>query len=112
MITPQRFERADLWQTISNQISSPRHGEAWKLQDLTDLATLPDFEISDGGMPYYGRGGRGMGRGIWPPGNTSKGAPVDKNGESCLPSHAGILGNGKVRWRTLALGDGSGGAAS
>ena len=95
-------ERADLWQTISNQISSPRHGEAWKLQDLTDLATLPDFEISDGGMPYYGRGGRGMGRGIWPPGNTSKGAPVDKDGNPVfhyMPESWETAKSDGERWR-------------
>ena len=95
-------ERADLWQTISNQISSPRHGEAWKLQDLTDLATLPDFEISDGGMPYNGRGGRGMGRGIWPPGNTSKGAPVDKDGNPVfqhMPESWETAKSDGERWR-------------
>ncbi len=65
-------ERADLWQTVSNQIGSARHGEAWKLQDLTNLETLPEFEISAGGQ--YG----GYGRGGW--GSPSKGAPVDKGG--------------------------------
>ena len=63
-------ERADLWQTLGDQISSARHGEAWKLQDLTDLQTLPDFEISEGG--------RGHGRGGW--GAPGKGAPVDQDG--------------------------------
>ncbi len=73
-------ERADLWQTLGDQISSARHGEAWKLQDLTDISVLPDFEISEGGsmgFGYYGRGGRG-GRGGW--GGPSKGAPVDQDG--------------------------------
>lgn len=46
-------ERANLWQTVSDQIGSARHGEAWKLQDLTDLETLPDFEISEGGQYGY-----------------------------------------------------------
>ena len=68
-------ERADLWQRVGDQISSERHGEAWKLQDLTDLNVLPDFEISDGrgglGMGFYGRGG-------W--GGQKKGAPVDQDG--------------------------------
>ncbi len=64
-------ERADLWQRVGDQISSVRHGEAWKLQDLTDLSVLPDFEISDGGGFGYGRGG-------W--GGPSKGAPVDQDG--------------------------------
>ncbi len=66
-------ERADLWQRIGDQISSARHGEAWKLQDLTDLETLPDFEISEGGRyGYYGRGRWGA--------PASKGAPVDADG--------------------------------
>ena len=64
-------ERADLWQTLGNQISIARHGEAWKLQDLTDLQTLPDFEISEGGGFRYGRGGWGA---------PNKGAPVDRDG--------------------------------
>ncbi len=68
-------ERADLWQRVGDQISSARRGEAWKLQDLTDLNVLPDFEISDGGgglgMGIYGRGG-------W--GGQNKGAPVDQGG--------------------------------
>ncbi|HRA90405.1 MAG TPA: hypothetical protein PK992_20105, partial [Planctomycetaceae bacterium] len=66
-------EQADLWQRIGDQISSARHGEAWKLQDLTDLETLPDFEISEGGgYGHYGRGRWGA--------PASKGAPVDADG--------------------------------
>ncbi|HQX48954.1 MAG TPA: MG2 domain-containing protein [Planctomycetaceae bacterium] len=65
-------EKADLWQRVGDQISAARHSEAWKLQDLTDLETLPDFEISQGGrFGYYRRGG-------W--GGSSKGAPVDQDG--------------------------------
>jgi uncharacterized protein YfaS (alpha-2-macroglobulin family) len=70
--TATAAEQADLWQRIGDQISSARHGEAWKLQDLTDLETLPDVVVSEGGRyGYYGRGG-------W--GGPSKGAPVDADG--------------------------------
>ena len=87
-------ERADLWQTVSNQISSSRHGEAWKLQDLTNLETLPDFEISAGGQyGYFGRGGWGM---------PSKGAPVDKDGNPVfhsLPESWNTAKSDGERWR-------------
>ena len=45
--------------------------EAWRLQSLTDLEKLPDYEPAVG----YGRFGGG---------NTNKGAPVDENGEPVL----------------------------
>ena len=87
-------ERANLWQTVSDQIGSARHGEAWKLQDLTDLETLPDFEISEGGQyGYYGRGG-------W--GGPSKGAPVDKDGNPVfhsLPESWNTAKSDGERWR-------------
>jgi len=87
-------ERADLWQTLSNQIGSARHGEAWKLQDLTNLETLPEFEISAGGQ--YG----GYGRGHW--GSPSKGAPVDKDGNPVFHQKPESWNNAKSdgeRWR-------------
>jgi hypothetical protein len=87
-------ERADLWQTIGNQVSSARHGEAWKLQDLTDLTTLPDFEISEGGRwGGYGRGGWGM---------PSKGAPVDQDGNPIfhkMPESWDAAMSDGERWR-------------
>jgi hypothetical protein len=86
-------ERAELWQTLSGQIGSPRHGEAWKLQDLTDLTKLPDYEISDGRFGYYGRGG-------W--GGPSKGAPVDKDGNPVfhlMPESWNSAKSDGERWR-------------
>ena len=87
-------ERADLWQTLGNQISSVRHGEAWKLQDLTDLSVMPEFEISEGGgYGYYGRGGWGA---------PSKGAPVDKVGNPVFhhkPESWNTAKSDGERWR-------------
>lgn len=63
-------EKADLWVTIASQISSARFSEAWRLQELTDLTVLPDYEIQQ----VYGRGRFG-----WNP-FSDKGAPVDADG--------------------------------
>ena len=92
-------ERAGLWQQIGDQISSARHSQAWKLQDLTDLDTLPDFDTSEGG----GRGGRGfggMGFGSW--GAASKGAPVDRDGNPIFhhkPESWNAAKSDGERWR-------------
>ena len=65
-----------------------------KLQDLTNLETLPEFEISAGGQyGYYGRGG-------W--GSPSKGAPVDKDGNPIyhsLPESWNTAKSDGERWR-------------
>lgn len=63
-------EKADLWVMIASQISSARFSEAWRLQELTDLTVLPDYEIQQ----VYGRGRFG-----WNP-FSDKGAPVDADG--------------------------------
>ena len=67
-ITPA--ERADAWLQIAQTISADRHSEAWKLQDLTDLTTTPDYEA---GFPWMYRP-RGMMA-------ADKGAPVDSTGQ-------------------------------
>jgi uncharacterized protein YfaS (alpha-2-macroglobulin family) len=84
-------EKSDLWETLSQQIGGPRFGEAWKLQDLTDLDTLPDFEINEGGR----WGGR-----HW--GGPSKGAPVDVDGKPVfhhMPESWDAAKSDGERWR-------------
>ena len=52
-------EKSDVYRMLADSIGMPRHSEAWKLQDLTDLTALPDYD-SDSPGPY-GRGRRGRG---------------------------------------------------
>jgi uncharacterized protein YfaS (alpha-2-macroglobulin family) len=69
-----------------------RHGhDAWELQDLTDLAKLPDPE--DGQQYYYGYYG-----------NPSRGAPVDTDGNAvfhALPEGWEKARSDGERWRWL-----------
>ncbi|MEZ6032742.1 MAG: MG2 domain-containing protein [Planctomycetaceae bacterium] len=86
-------ERADLWQRVSDQISHARYGEAWKLQILTDLETLPDAEAAARGYGY--RHGRGWG-------GPSKGAPVDQDGNPVFHDQPDSWSTSKSdgeRWR-------------
>ncbi len=98
--TSTAVDRANLWQRVGDQISAVRHSEAWKLQDLTDLETLPDFEITTGGYGFgYGRG-MGFGRGGW--GGSSKGAPVDADGNPVFhhkPESWNAAKSDGERWR-------------
>ena len=55
------------WQLANQFLANRGYSEAWRLQYLTDLATLPDYEESH---YYHGRSGRG--------------APVDKDGNPVL----------------------------
>lgn len=68
--------------------------DAWKLQVLTDLTQLPDYDDA----PQWGWRGRG--------GNEPKGAPVDENGNPVfyqLPkAYADAKSDGE-RWRWLLL---------
>jgi uncharacterized protein YfaS (alpha-2-macroglobulin family) len=87
-------ERAGLWQTLGQQISEARHGEAWKLQDLTELDVLPEIEASEGGGFGF-RGGRGWGV-------PSKGAPVDAEGNPVfhrMPESWKTAKSDGERWR-------------
>lgn len=84
------------WYSIANEIGSARHGEEWKLQDLTDLTTLPDFEIPEEGGLGFGR----YGRGGW--GAPSKGAPVDADGSPVyhkMPESWEAAKSDGERWR-------------
>ncbi|MEQ1907124.1 MAG: hypothetical protein ABL888_23265, partial [Pirellulaceae bacterium] len=62
---------AEYYWELSQLVSFDRmYGETWKLQELTDLATLPDYEPAD----QWGWRGRGWG------GGANRGAPVDAEG--------------------------------
>ena len=82
---------ADAWLRLAEAISSERHSEPWKLQDLTDLTQLPDPEP---GFPWMFRG-RG-----WGP--SEKGAPVDPEGRPVfhrLPQSWQAATSDGERWR-------------
>ena len=86
-------ERTTIWSDIAARIGAAQHGEAWKLQDLTDLTTLPDYEATNGPNYGYGRGG-------W--GQPSKGAPVDVNGQPVflhMPESWNTAKSDGERWR-------------
>lgn len=86
-------EIADIYEQLANLIGQPRHSEAWKLQSLTDLTVLPDYDKS---QSYYGRGRFGMGSG------SQKGAPVDENGDPVLhavPESWNTATSDGERWR-------------
>ncbi|MDA0834016.1 MAG: MG2 domain-containing protein [Planctomycetota bacterium] len=73
------------------------YGNAWKLQTLTDLATLPDYEES----PQYFMYGR-RGYGGWGGGDTQRGAPVDAEGNPVfysVPETYEAATNDGERWR-------------
>ncbi|MFN9719826.1 MAG: alpha-2-macroglobulin, partial [Planctomycetota bacterium] len=82
------------WHSIASRIGPHGSGEAWKLQDLTDLTKLPDFEINeDGRWGGFGRGGWGV---------PSKGAPVDAEGNPVFHQRPGSWETAKSdgeRWR-------------
>ena len=56
--------KANLYFQLANVIGAPRHNQAWKLQDLTNLTTLPDYHKT-AQMHRWRRG----------PGNSQRGAP-------------------------------------
>ncbi|MDA1230351.1 MAG: hypothetical protein O2856_06225, partial [Planctomycetota bacterium] len=105
--TSTAAELADLWQRMADQISTARHGEAWKLQDLTDLEKLPDIDV-DSGETRYGMG-PGMGMGMWfgmgygrDFGSPAKGAPVDASGNPVFhhkPDSWSAAESDGERWR-------------
>ncbi len=73
------------WSFAQMLLGNRGWSEAWRLQDLTDLSTLPDYD--EGG--YYG-GGRG--------------APVDENGDPILyavPDSWADAHNDGERWRWM-----------
>ena len=70
-------------------------GETWRLQVLTDITKLPDYDESG---PYYRYGRRGF------YGGGSRGAPVDADGKPVLyyvPKNFAAAKNDGERWRWL-----------
>lgn len=73
--------------------------EAWRLQSLTDLAVLPDYEEGNQGW-----GGRGRFRGGFVPGGENKGAPVDADGQPVfhrIPKSWDAATSDGERWRWM-----------
>ncbi len=86
--TPE--EKAIVCKRLADVVGSIRFEGAWKLQDLTDLKTLPDYEESQQW------GWRGMG------GSDNKGAPVDADGNPVfhqLPESWETAKSDGERWR-------------
>jgi alpha-2-macroglobulin len=93
-------ERGLFWIEFANAIFMSRgDGEAWRLQELTDLSKLPDYEVNAQGPWGFGRGGRG---GRWPGSFGSRGAPVDAEGNPVfykIPESWKNAANDGERWR-------------
>ena len=83
---------AQFYQQLAGAVMYGRDGgEAWRLQALTDLAELPDYDES---QPWRGRWGWGGGQG--------KGAPVDADGNPVLytvPESWDAATSDGQRWR-------------
>ncbi|MFN8706083.1 MAG: MG2 domain-containing protein, partial [Planctomyces sp.] len=91
-------EKSDVYRQLANAIGMQRHGNAWKLQDLTDTTTLPDYSTSN--PSPYGRGRRGRGFPGW--GAEDKGAPVDADGNPVfhqMPTSWDAAKSDGERWR-------------
>ena len=85
-------QTAAVWFQISELIGAVRFGEAWKLQELTNLETLPDFELGN----RWNYGFRG-----WGP-QPRNGAPVDAEGNPIfhrLPDAWTTATSDGERWR-------------
>lgn len=106
--TTTPVEAGDLYRQLANVAGEGRYGESWRLQDLTDLTSLPDYE--EGG----GFGGLGRGRGLFSlpaattqrgfgiPFGSDKGAPVDEEGNPIfirLPESWEAAQTDGERWR-------------
>ncbi|MFM7118322.1 MAG: alpha-2-macroglobulin family protein, partial [Planctomycetota bacterium] len=93
-------ERSRFWLEFANAIFSSRSGpEAWRLQELTDLSKLPDYEVNAEGPWGFGRGGRGR---VWPGSVGLRGAPVDAEGNPVFyktPESWKSATNDGERWR-------------
>ena len=74
------------WQLVRELLANRGYNEAWRLQYLTDLSVLPDYEESR----YYSRG------------RSNRGAPVDKDGNPVFhrkPKSWEEAGTDGERWR-------------
>ena len=83
----QPSEKANLYRRLSDYVINNRQN--WRLQELTDVATLPDYER---GYNYYGYG-------------NAVGAPVDAQGNPIYYAIPKTWGRRCQRRRALALGD-------
>jgi len=96
---PSANLRGEFYHELSDAVMFDRQGgEAWQLQALTDLATLPDYEEAGYGRPMRGRGRMWMG----PRGGAGKGAPVDSEGKPVfhtLPESWEAAKSDGQRWR-------------
>ena len=86
-------EQAGFFNQLSEYVLWTRAGgDAWRLQDLTDLSELPDYE--EGNRFGWGRG--------WGPVSQDKGAPVDENGDPVfhtIPESWEAATSDGQRWR-------------
>ncbi len=92
--------KAELGRFYLDFVASLQGVEAWRLQALTDLATLPDYEEGHQG---FGRGRFGWGGGH---GGESKGAPVDADGNPVfhhVPKSWDTATSDGERWRWMLL---------
>ena len=95
---PNRKDVGEFYWQLANMLHSG--GESWKLQALTDLSTLPDYEEGYGG--YYRRGGRGGYSNYGYNSGSTRGAPVLRDGTPvyyALPANWAAARNDGERWR-------------
>lgn len=92
-------KKAEVGRFLLEFASTLQSVESWRLQNLTDLATLPDY---DEGNQFWGRGRWGGGWG----GGDSKGAPVDADGQPVfhqVPKSWDAAKSDGERWRWMLL---------
>lgn len=98
-LASQDANKADVGRFYLEFASSLQSVEAWRLQSLTDLATLPDYEeAQQWGRGRFGWGGHGNGE--------SKGAPVDPDGQPVfhhVPKSWDVATSDGERWRWMLL---------
>ncbi|MBX3438595.1 MAG: alpha-2-macroglobulin, partial [Planctomycetaceae bacterium] len=85
-------EKAEFYRRLAQAVAQARqYGDAWKLQDLTDLSELPDYRENQ----------RGWGRFGWQA-QSQQGAPVDAEGHPVfyhVPESWDAAKNDGERWR-------------
>lgn len=98
-------ELSGVYRLLANRVGMARRGQSWKLQDLTDLTTLPDYD--DGsrfpgrGVGFYSVSSAAAQKGFFPF-DGSKGAPVDADGNPVfhrLPETWEAAKSDGERWR-------------
>lgn len=95
-------EKYDVYHLLADNIGRYRYSEAWRLQDLTDLETLPDYEEAGGFGGFGGFGPGGFSRGGRYVPRSSQGAPVDDDGNPVfykLPESWEAAKTDGERWR-------------